>query len=105
MSDTPRTDAAIVPVWDNMRAVPPNFARQLETELAAARAEVEALRSDVENWGDALNVAGWEFMEAHLEIMGPMERKHIFNQVKPILRRAIQKYIQVAIDAAREGKK
>jgi hypothetical protein len=61
MSDTPRTDAkardAEIDTSDkwvesscNMEAVDADFARDLERELAAAKAEVEKLRADAERY-------------------------------------------------------
>ena len=50
MSKTPRTDAAEVAMYDDcfagapQKVVPAKIARQLETELADARAEIERLK-------------------------------------------------------------
>lgn len=51
MSDTPRTDAKLIQVWDNetgeiktLDTVYASFARVLERGLAAERAKVEQLR-------------------------------------------------------------
>lgn len=58
-TDTPRTDAAIEPLAAytlllmNVNAVDivwPEFARQLERELSASKAEVERLKKELSEW-------------------------------------------------------
>jgi hypothetical protein len=51
MSDTPRTDAAVYDTYDDCErgggeAVSPDFARQLERELAEARREIKRLEDE-----------------------------------------------------------
>ena len=50
MSDTPRTDAMIIFPGSGIVMVRPEFAQQLERELAEARAEIERLRKDAERY-------------------------------------------------------
>jgi hypothetical protein len=56
MSDTPRTDAGCFDSFEhplteqNCECVTADFARTLERELNAAKAEVERLRADAERW-------------------------------------------------------
>jgi len=53
MSDTPRTDAVAASIGADecwIEPVSADFARSLERELAAAKAEVEALRADAERY-------------------------------------------------------
>jgi hypothetical protein len=51
MSDTPRTDAYLIESDPTRKhIVGAAFARDLERELAAAKAEVEALRADAERY-------------------------------------------------------
>lgn len=48
MSDTPRTDAAVfLTIGAGYNSVDPNFARQLERENAALRAERDAARTEL----------------------------------------------------------
>ena len=56
---------------------------------------------DAEMWGNALNKASWEFLEAYQDIMGENECAKLFNCCKPIIRRCILKYLE-AVD--KQGK-
>ena len=49
-TDTPRTDAGKFDEGSPERKRAVNFARQLERELAAAKAEIERLREDAERY-------------------------------------------------------
>jgi len=54
-------------------------------------------KHDAENWGDALNEAGWTFLDAC-----PEKSSLLFNNCKPALRAAILKYLE-RIDASPKG--
>lgn len=57
-------------------------------------AYAEQLTNDAENWGDALNEAGWAYAKAFTMMMNePMSGRH-FNLGKGILREAIFAYIE-----------
>jgi hypothetical protein len=66
-----------------------------EREAATTAAEPVAWTDDAEKWGNALNEAGWEFIE-----VCPEKSTTLFNHVKPALRAAILKYASVVSRAA-----
>ena len=67
---------------------------------AVRRAPDEAnVRYDAENWGVALNDAGWEFNTEYRRVMGEPPSGRLFNSAKTILRACILKYLdRVAAD-------
>jgi hypothetical protein len=70
MSTTPRTDAAVkITIGAGFNAVCPNFARKLETELAAMQARAEKAEASAKLWeADALQRANnTEFWKARAE--------------------------------------
>jgi hypothetical protein len=52
MSDTPRTDLVIKKRWEihSCEEVPADFARQLEREIDALRAEIQELKFELTDW-------------------------------------------------------
>ena len=68
MSDTPRTDDQAIKIMFGMldTVVPVEFARQLETELADALAEIERLQGK-ENEADALLRKCLHLLEEQIE--------------------------------------
>lgn len=54
----------------------------------------EVMAKDAKEWGDALNSAGWEYLDAYRKITGKAESVEVFNNGKAILREAILKYIE-----------
>jgi hypothetical protein len=91
MSDTPRTDASVsLTHGAGYNSVDPNFARTLERELAAAKAECERLRphslsaGEREDYHDALTeltrlraeVERWKTVAAQMS----EEREHNANE-------------------------
>lgn len=80
MNETPRTDA--LAFMGSLNAgevvVPVNFARQLEAELAEARAEIERLVSEIENKQYTITCADEEnqqLKESLAEARAEIERK------------------------------
>ena len=63
MSKTPRTDDQAVRIMFGMldTVVPVEFARQLETELAEARAEIERKNALIEQMREALRLTADEY--------------------------------------------
>lgn len=54
MSDTPRVDDQIVPLYYSDDYVPAEFARQLERELAAKTKEYDELKESIPTWREML---------------------------------------------------
>jgi len=48
---------------------------------------------DIEGWSDALNDAGWTFIESYRQHIGEIPTK-LFNCTKSLLRESITKYIE-----------
>lgn len=54
---------------------------------------IKTLKSDAENWGNALNEAGWEML-AEYKRLGVNVSGDVFNHSKKALRAAILKYFE-----------
>jgi len=81
MSDTPRTDAARISAWGEsgiensigFSAIPVEFARQLERELAEAQAEITRLKGEAESWEKVFDRTCEHLAEAKTEIAAMKE--------------------------------
>ena len=75
-----------------MASMPPTgrmleeFARRIEAE------ERQRLQADADEWGNALNAAGWAVTEAYRKYTGTVEPAVFFNHAKGILRDGIAAY-------------
>lgn len=54
----------------------------------------ELMAEDAEQWGKALNEAGWELLDALIDVGVDTSEPRFFNNIKPCLRRAILKYLE-----------
>ena len=74
-----------------------------EARAEAAEAECARLRAnfvaDAEAWGDALNAAGWKFLD-----VCPEKSTVLFNHCKPALRAAILAYAEAMARTKKETK-
>jgi hypothetical protein len=57
-------------------------------------AERERLKADAEQWGNALNAAGWEATAAYRRHTGQVEPPIFFNHAKGIVRDALAAYFR-----------
>lgn len=74
----------------------------LHAECEAMRANQAGLRNDADKFGNALNEAGWAFVDAYRHHMGESEPPLLFNNCKSILRESILAFLDAAARAAKE---
>ena len=55
---------------------------------------IDKLKEDALNYGNALNEAGWAFIDAHAALKLGNIRGHLFNNLKSLLRSSIIVYLE-----------